>query len=331
MWRKVKQIIQKNQSFLLTTHKNPDGDGVGSACALTELLLQMGKDVQFVCEGPVPEKFAFLDYHGTHKTYDPGADYSAVDVLLVLDTHKLDRIGRVADILGEGGPLPVCIDHHVVHQEFTPNTFVDLRACAVGAMIYTLYKESGFALNLRAAMGIYTSVMSDTGRFSFASTSRKAHMLADECIKVGVDPDEMHRRLYQQVPLAHIRTFIHALERMEMHFEDRVVLQQILLKDFKSTGADFEDLDYIHEFNKAIQEVECGVVLREVPDNQVRVSLRSKGDVDIEKPMKQLGGGGHPKAAGALVQGSVVEVKKRVLDLLSEVFKTQNSKLKTKD
>lgn len=325
MWREIKKIIHQHHRFLLTTHVNPDGDGIGSACALTELLIQLGKEVQFVCDSPIPQKFSFLDYHHIHKAYDPEDDYSQTEVMIVLDTHKKERIGRLSALINDPTILTVYIDHHTPSQTFTEHTVIDPHACSVGAMIYTLYKECGLDLNLEAATGIYASVLCDTGRFSYSCTTRKSHKIADECIKLGVDPDLMYSRLFQHVSLTQIRMFAQALQHMETYLDNKVVIQEIRREDYEKIGGDVLDienidLEYIHEFNKLIEDVQCVVLLREISHDQVRVSMRSRSDLNIEKVMRQLGGGGHSKAAGAFWKGSLQEVKTRILDLLRDLL-----------
>ena len=324
MWRDIKKIIQQHNNFLLTTHVNPDGDGVGAICALTELLLQMGKKVRFVCDSPIPRKFAFLDYHSSHEVYIPESDYSDVQVIIVLDTHRKERIGRLASLIERPDIISICIDHHEATETFTSHLAIDPKACSVGAMIYSLYKESGYALNLHAATGIYTSIICDTGRFSYSSTSRKAHKIADECIKLGVDPDLMYTRLFQHVSLAEVKMFICALEGMETYLDNKVVIQQIRRKDYELNpelgNIENIDLEYIHDFNNLIEDVQCFVLLRELADNHVRVSLRSRADLDISQVVRRLGGGGHPHAAGVSWKGSLEEVKKKILVLLQDLF-----------
>jgi len=325
MWREIKKIIHLHHHFVITTHVNPDGDGIGSACALTELLLQMDKKVRFVCDSPIPSKFAFLDFHGIHEVYHPQTDYSQTQVLIVLDTHRKERIGRLANLAERPGVITLCIDHHPANATFTSINAIDVKACSVGAMVYTLYKECGFELNIEAATGIYASVLCDTGRFSYSSTNRKSHKIADECIKLGVDPDRMYTNLFQHVPLAQVKMFARALERMEAHLDNRVIIEQISREDYpheNNEAIDLEnlDLDYIHEFNKLIENVDCVVLLRELPGNHVRVSMRSMSDLDISQIMKALGGGGHSKAAGVTWTGSVTEVKEKILELLKDAL-----------
>lgn len=325
MWRDIKKVLHLHKHFLLTTHLNPDGDGIGAACALIELLLHMRKTVRFVCDNPIPRKFGFLDYHGFFEMYDPANSYSELEVMIVLDTHKRERIGKLAQLIDRPGMTTICIDHHEAAETFTTHLAIDPKACSAGAMVYSLFKECGIGLNIHAATGVYASVICDTGRFSYSSTSRKAHKIAEECIKLGVDPDLMYSRLFQHVSLAEIKVFARALQGMETYLENRVVIEQIRKKDCESIGEsliDLEhvDLEYIHDFNNLIEDVQCVVLLRELGDNHVRVSLRSKPDLDISQIVRTLGGGGHANAAGASWNGSLDDVKQLILSLLGELF-----------
>lgn len=325
MWRDIKKIIQSHQNFVLTTHLNPDGDGIGAACALTELLLQMGKKVRFVCDSPISGKFAFLDYHQTHEVYDPRDAYADCEVLIVLDTHKRERIGRLAQLIDKPNIITLCIDHHEVAAPFTQHLANDPKACSVGAMVYTLYKESGYDLNIEAANGIYASIICDTGRFSYSSTSRKAHKIADECIKLGVDPDLMHSQLFQHVSFKQIKLFAMALQGMEIYFDNQVGVQCLSKADFEraeGTAIDLEniDLEYIHDFNSQIEDIRCFVLFRDLENNRIRVSLRSKIDLDISHLVLSLGGGGHANAAGLLWKGTLEEIKSRILAGLSDLL-----------
>lgn len=294
---------------------------MGSACALIELLRLMGKQVRFVVDSPIAEKFQFLDFHQSFKSYSNQLNFDEIQVLIVLDTHRLERIGRLATLLEKPGIAAICIDHHLPTSTFTLNTVIDARACATGAMIYTLYKEIGYPLSLEAATGIYTSIISDTGRFSYASTTRKAHKLADECIKFGVDPQLMHQRLYQQIPLDAISLFISALSSSELFFDKQTLVQSIKRSDYDHLKIDLHDADYLHEFNKSLKGIKCTILLRELANGRVRISLRSaSNDISVEPPMKALGGGGHSKAAGATIHAPLEEAKRKVLDLLKEQF-----------
>lgn len=331
MWQQLRDVIQKHQSFLITTHINPDGDGIGSACALSVLLKKMEKDVRVVFDGRIPEKYAFLDFDHNYEVYNPEESYANIEVVVIVDAHQLERLGSLSNLMKSYQPVLVIIDHHPKLKEiqfadpFVRNkSVVEViapQASSAGSMIYALYKECGYELSIEAAMGIYVSVMSDTGRFSYSSTDRQAHKIADECIERGVDPDWMYSRIYQQVTLAEFKVFAKALQHMEVHFYGQVIVQKILLDDYVGVLNEVyevlqSDLEYFHEFNKIIAGVDCIVLLCEIPDNQVRVSLRASGNFRVDSIANQLGGGGHSKAAGALLTGSVEQVKDQVLSAI---------------
>lgn len=321
MWDEIHQIIQAHQNFIITTHVNPDGDGIGAASALLELLLMMKKEAKIIIDGKLPKKFSFLNFHKLIETYDEKNDYSKTEIVIILDTNRKQRIGRVQSLIKREVKV-ICIDHHVPHEVFTTYNAIDPNACSSGSLVYTLFKEFGYDLNVQAAEGIYASVMCDTGRFSNSTTSRNAHHIADECIKLGVDPDVMYSRLYEQVTIKQFKVFSRALQRMEIHLDNSVVVQQFRLEDCLAIGmqpSDLEqfDMEYIHEFSKLIEDVECVVLLQEFPENRVRVSMRSKSDLNVEKIMRNFGGGGHPKAAGALCQGSLSDIKNKLLEMIN--------------
>lgn len=334
MWEEVRKAFEKNQNFLLTTHQNPDGDGIGSAAALTQLLRYLGKNVRFVTDDPLPPKFIYLDFCRNHEIYSEQGDYSDVDVMIILDTHRKERIGRLSHLLSNKRLTVMAIDHHPIVDEKKDTPFIDIKvidpkSCSVGAMVSLLYKELKCPINFEAATGIYTSVVCDTARFSNSTTTSQSHKIADECINMGVDPDQIYSKIYQHVPLAQVKMFAHALQRLEAHINNRVLIEEIHCEDYEPDKdmSDLEhlDLEYIHEFNKLIEDVDCVVLLRELPGGNVRVSMRSMSDLDISCVMRSLGGGGHSKAAGLTCEGSISEIKQRILLLLKQQLSVAKS------
>lgn len=326
MWQKIKKIIEKSQHIVITTHLNPDGDGIGSAAALIELLLYKNKNPVFLCDGPIPKKFAFLDIHGLHKDINESPMPDKIDTFIVLDTHSIQRVGQLASLAKKNGVTSICFDHHPLTTElFTPNAIIDSKASCVGILIDTLFHKCGIDLNLQAATGIYTSIICDTGRFSNSLTNRKAHLVADDCILHGVDPDLMYSRIYQHISLNQYKIFAQSLQHVELHLDNSVLIHPITREDCEKTGSDFEDIDkidleYLLELNKQVEDVECVVLLREIPGNQIRISMRSKSKLNTEKLMQQIGGGGHSKAAGAIFKGSMKEAIELIVNLLRKAF-----------
>lgn len=330
MWLQIKEAFEKHHHFVITTHIHPDGDGIGSATALIELLIKLGKSCRFVCDSPIPQKYQFLDYHKVFEEFDPAKTrFTDTDVLIVLDTSQPQRIGRLSKLLERDDILTICIDHHPHEESFMDLEYIDSKACATGALIYNFFQYANVPMNLHAATGIYISILCDTSRFSNSCSDRVAHIIANECIYLGVNPDQIYNRIFQNVPFAEIKIFAAALQRMETYLDNKILVQEIKQEDLESLGAhnqelEYFDLDYILEFNKSIQEVECIVLLRELRNNQVRVSLRSKPGFDIREVVKKMGGGGHSNAAGANVTGSMDEVKSLIISLLEKNMAPEN-------
>lgn len=324
MWLQIKEAIEKHQNFVITTHIHPDGDGIGSAAALIELLHKLGKNCSFICDSPIPEKFQFLNFRNLFEVYE-GQPLNP-EVLFILDTSQPHRIGGLSKLLENKKLVSICIDHHPFEESFATHEQIDSQACATGALIYRLYEYMHLQMSLLAATGIYVSILCDTCRFSNSCSDGRALSIANECIKMGVNPDDVHSRIFQRVPLEEMKVFAAALQRMETYFDNKVVVLEIKQEDYPEDNQilEFLDLDYILDFNKAIKEVECVVLLRELPDDKVRVSLRSKNGFDIREIVKKMGGGGHKNAAGANVSGTIESVKSLIVSHLEKKIPSAN-------
>lgn len=329
MWKEIEAILSGAKKVVITTHVNPDGDGIGAACALSELLIQRGKAVRFICDSPIPEKFKFLDFHSCFEEFKEGRLMNTPDVLVILDTHKKERIGRLQSFLTQKGVNVICIDHHTPSETFTPFTVIDSAACSVGAMIYHYYMYLNHPINLQAAQGIYASLLCDTGRFSYSSTNREAYQIAEHCIRIGVHPQRMYSRLFQQVPLEEAKLFAEALTHSlsflggQLHI---LKLEQTTFTRYGISEKQIENLDFefMLEFVKMVKGSRGVALLREIPGGKVRVSLRSKKEWDVSLISQMLGGGGHSKAAGATVEGTLDEVEAKLVSLFDGTFIVEN-------
>jgi phosphoesterase RecJ-like protein len=316
MWQDVKKILLANDRFVITTHLNPDGDGVGSATAFSNLLSQLQKKSIFYCDTPVGEKFSFLAFAGEVATSLEEVKAFNPQVLIVLDAHAKERIGTLRSLSNSPNVITFCIDHHQPSASLSPLSVIDPQSCSTGAMIYTLFKEMGLQLTLDAAKGLYVSILCDTGRFSNSSTNRKAHKIANECIKVGVDPDEIYSNLFESIGSEMFQVFQRAIGRSEFYLGKKVLIQSIFLHDTIHLPEGALDLDWLHEVNKKVVEVDASIILQELDSELIRISCRTKSfnALDIVKP---FGGGGHKKAAGAQAKILLDEAKEQILEKLS--------------
>jgi phosphoesterase RecJ-like protein len=303
---------------VLTTHVNADGDGAGSEAALAGWLRRRGLEPTIVNPTPFPEPFAFL-LDGT-PALTPSESEAAgplreADFFMVLDTAEPSRLGDVYRHLG--GREVLTIDHHPpAGPPLGEISIRDPSACATGELIHDLFELAGVPATLMEAEGLYVAIVTDTGSFRYANTSPQAHRIVADLIEIGVDPESMYRRLYATYTADSLALTRRALEALQVHDRMPVAWISLTPKDMKLTGASKDDLDAIVEYPRRMEGVEVAVLFRGLPDGRTKVSLRSAGEADVAAIARELGGGGHVKAAGALVSQGLEETQRLVLEAI---------------
>jgi phosphoesterase RecJ-like protein len=282
---------------------NADGDGAGSEAALAHYLTRRGLRPTIVNPTAFPEQFRFL--LGDFASYTPREEegrraLDEADLVLVLDTSEPSRLGGVFGHL-EGRKVAV-LDHHPP----TPTSLGDLAvvdptACATGELVFDLLTTGGRQLELPEAQGLYVAVATDTGSFRYANTNSRTHQIAAQLLDAGVNPEEMYRRLYARYTSGSLDLVRRALSRLRMHKDKPVAWIRLTQADLAQTGTAKDDLEGIVEYARRIQGVEVALLFREMADGRTKVSLRSTGDTDVAAIARGLGGGGHAKAAGVVV------------------------------
>jgi phosphoesterase RecJ-like protein len=309
--------LSPGQTVALSTHINADGDGCGSEAALAGLLAQRGMSAFIVNPTPWPAMFRFLLEEGNVvDRSDEGAKaLVAADRLVVLDISDVRRLGQLADAVRALALPPLVIDHHPPGEE-PPGTLhvTDTSACATGELVYDVARVMGAELTAAVATAVYTAMLTDTGGFRFANTSPRCLAIAAELLQAGVDPETMYQRIYASVPrgrLALIRDALETLGVDEGYGLSWVDVHNGLLDRHNVTA---EDLDGVAEYPRSIEGTRLALLFRDLGHGKVKVSFRSVGDVDSNALARRFGGGGHARASGALIAGSLDEVRTRVLD-----------------
>lgn len=321
MWKACKDVIHQKERFAILTHVNPDGDALGSSVAFAELLKLLGKEGVIVLDAPAPKKFDFLSNYHTLNEFDPKLLKESWDAIVVLDLNRPDRLGRCEAFLELKGPEHLCIDHHaLVKEPFTENLVLDATASSVGAMLYSLYRELGLELSDVAAMSLYVSVLSDTGGFATSTTDRKSHKIADECLKQGVSPSAIYEQLFQQLPLEDMKLCAQVLARTESYYEGQLVLEELSLEDVQSVPGASGDLEALQQMNRMIGGVTAVAILKQLAADEWRLSIRARKDLDLGRAVSAFGGGGHSRAAGASLEGSLAEVKQKVIGMFEPLL-----------
>ena len=307
--------LRPGMTVALSTHINADGDGCGSETALARLLAQRGIRCRIVNPTPWPAMFGFLLGDDLDEASAQGAAaLDDVDALIVLDINDVRRLGHLADrVRSLTVPISV-IDHHVAGDEPVGTLAVaDTAACATAELVYDIGVTLGLDITPAIAQSLYTAILTDTGSFRFSNTSPRAHGIAAALLAVGVNPEEMYRRIYAQVSLGRLQLLREALATLNNEPEiglSYISLNADVLGRFDITS---EELDGIVEHPRSITGTRMALFFRDLGYGKVKVSLRSTGDVDVQQFARRYGGGGHRKASGAMLTGSLAAVQEQVL------------------
>ena len=307
---------------VLTTHVNADGDGTGCQAALLALLLDAGAEAWIVNPTPFPDTFRFL-VPDPGRILDAKSDEAArrcreADLCVVVDTAEKSRIGRVNPLVDH---LPkVVIDHHPADEEGIEGTLLqDTGASAAGELVYDLVLANGGPWTESVIDGLYVAILTDTGSFRFSNATPTAHRVVADLIARGASPDELHRRVYERTSTRRMRLLARALETLEVSPDGEVGWMVVPRDTYEALGCTSEDLDGMVDYPRSIDGVEVALLFRELEEGTVKLSLRSNGRVDVNALARELGGGGHVRAAGARVEGDVETVIRRVVDRAVEL------------
>lgn len=307
--------LRAGRSVALSTHINADGDGCGSEAALARLLGQMGIRAKIVNPTPWPEMYKFLLGTDVKDESENGSKALAdVDVLLVLDIADVKRLGSLADTV-RGLTIPkLVIDHHVPSDEPPSDMIVaDTTACATGELIFDVASVLGLEITPEIAVALYVAILTDTGGFRFANTSARCLSIAGQLLAAGVEPEEMYRRLYASLPIGRLHLLRDALATLEVDPEYGLSWISVAAGAPEQYGLRAEDLEGIAEHPRSIGGTKMALFFRDLGHNRVKVSFRSTGSIDVNTFANKFGGGGHMRAAGALITGNLEEVRHSVV------------------
>lgn len=308
---------------VLTTHVRPDGDALGTTAAMALGLSRLGIDAECLVLSEVPPKYAFL-YADARvqwrylKDVDATAMLDGADALLVCDTGTWSQLPGLQEPIEVFGGKKLVLDHHVTQEDWADVKLVDTTAGAAAEVALLLLKRLGIPLDRKLAEPLYAAMATDTGWFAYSNTSPRTLRLAADCVEAGADPDALNGRLYRSERAERIRLFARGLSSLELLEDGRLAVMTLAKADYDAAGATVTDgEDLINEPMK-IATVEASLLIGENPqadavaERAVKVSLRSKGQLDCAAFLRQFGGGGHPRAAGARVEGTLAEAKTRV-------------------
>ena len=319
-WQPVADLIRRSDSLMLTTHCNPDGDGIGSQLALYGALRAMGKRVTMHNRDGVPRIYTFLEHAGLIGKGDWPAAKDAPEVVISLDCGSFNRLGMPSDYLG--GKTLINIDHHASNKEFGAVNVIDRRYCATGAMVYDLLLCLGATITTGIASAIYTAILTDTSRFRLANATAGVYRLAADLIDAGAEPWPISVAVYESHTLAGVNILKLCLNTLEIRDNGRSAWIHVDRQMYEQAAANVEDTEGLIDHVRGIEGVEVAVLLRshEQDGNRWKVNFRAKTYADVGSLATSLGGGGHKHAAGCVLRGEYAEIEAKVRQAVSELL-----------
>ena len=310
---KISDVLKRNKSFLLMTHKNPDADAICSMLALGMALQLVQKEVFMLTEAPLESPYDLL--RGADRIRCEFEDKIDFDLVIVLDCGNLDRIAGPKDYLKKCSFL-INIDHHLTNNFFGDLNLVDTNCSSTGELVYQVIKNSNLTINMDIAEHIYTAIQKDTGNFRYDNLTHKSLKIAAEMLELGVNPWIISQKIDTFGP-SRLKLLEAVLGTLEFHHKGQICILTLSLEMIDKALAKENDSHNFVEYSRFITGVEIGLLIRQTAQKEYTFSLRSNNQIDVSQLALRFGGGGHAKAAGFEILGDLENIKK---DFLQEAF-----------
>ena len=306
--------IAGRQRFVLTSHSRPDGDAIGSQLAMAYALRALGKDVQLINSDPAPPQFQV--FPGVRDIQLSDSVHGQFDAAIVMECGDLSRTG----VAGFEKYFVINIDHHPGNKQFGAINWFDETAAACGEMVFELIDALGVPLTPAIATHIYVTILTDTGGFHFSHISPRTFEICRRCAEAGAEPQAIARAIYDSSSMGRLRLMGAVLHGLEFEGGGRAALATLTLETLARTGATQDDSDGLINIPLSVKEIQAVAFFKEIAPDSFRISLRSKGDVDVNRVASVFGGGGHKNAAGCTINGAYRDVRKQLVDELQRAL-----------
>ncbi|MFZ5432724.1 MAG: DHH family phosphoesterase [Calditrichota bacterium] len=301
-----KNVVGDGASVLVSTHIHPDPDAIGSALAAAEIVKRLGGVPTIVLEDKVPERCRFLPGAETIISYPASPVTQRFDVAVIVDAGGLSRIGQVEELLAVNARL-INIDHHLSNDRFGSINFVSLDCAATAELLYLLCRELDLVIDPEIAANLFAGLLTDTGRFRYSNTTTRTLHIASELAAAGADVTRITNGLYFDIPEADIRSMSVIYSTLELFAGGQISTMFVKREQL------VEDPDTIVDLALSVRGVRTAALLSETFEEKIRVSLRSRDTVNVARIAEKFGGGGHERAAGFRMKGTLESVRERLL------------------
>lgn len=313
-WSPFVAFVRRHQRFLITTHVRPDGDALGSQLALASALEKLGKKVHRVIASPLPARYRHIDPNlQIEKFAHPGEHLLACDAIIVVDTGTWNQLGNLADFVRNSAAEKFVIDHHQTQDNLGGDRLVDTGAEACGRLVKDAIGALDVPIDAALAELLFLAISTDTGWFRHSNASAETFRTAGDLVANGANPTRTYERIYESHTLPRLHLIGLALNRLVTFADGKVAATEVYLSDYTATGAVPLDTEDLINYPRSLAGVEIALLFIEQPEGGIKVSFRSRSAIDVARLAEQFAGGGHQRAAGATVAGTLVEVRDRVL------------------
>jgi len=316
MIKEILAAISNGKKFLITAHVRLDGDALGSELALYLLLKDLGKEAVIYNQDATPERYRFL----------PAADHivhelnqiEKYDVGFVLDCSELDRVGKISEEVVRIKTL-INIDHHVSNGGFCKLRLLDPKASSTGELLYRLMRKMHAKMTKDISTNLYAAILTDTGGFRYSSTHQDTLRAAGDLVQGGADPQWISENIYESDPPAKLLLLSRVLETLTLDMKNKTASLVVTRKHLQDVGAKMEHTDGFIDIPRTVKGIDIAMLYTQMGEKQYKLSLRSKGKVNVEIIARKFGGGGHVNAAACLIEGDIEDIKSQVLEAVKEL------------
>lgn len=304
----IRAAILQRQRFVITSHARPDGDAIGSQVAMALALRQLGKSASLVDKDPAPPQFQ--TFPGVRDIEVSPTVHGQFEAAIVMECGDLTRTG----VEGFDKYFVINIDHHPGNTMYGAINWFEANAAACGEMVFDVIDALGVILTPEIATHIYIAILTDTGGFHFSHITPRTFEICRRCTEAGAEPEAIARAVYDSSTMGRLRLMGAVLHNLEFEAGGRVALANLSLRLLQESGATHEDADGLINIPLSVKEIETVAFFKEIAPETYRVSMRSKGDVDVNRIAHAFGGGGHRNAAGCTLTGPYADVRTRLLE-----------------
>ena len=319
--QQIVDAIRGRRRFVVSSHSRPDGDSIGSQLAMAYALRAIGKEVRVINADPAPPPL--MAFPGVPAIEIAARADGEFDAAIIMECGELARTG----VAGLDRFFVINIDHHPGNTRYGQINWFDAGAAACGEMVFDLVRALGAPLSLEVATHVYLAILTDTGSFHYSSISPRTFDICRQTLEAGVDPVLVARNVYDSNNMGRLKLFGAVLSSMQIDATGRIAIVYLDHEMARAAGGTYEDTEGLINLPLTVKEIQAVVFFKQVEGEQYRVSMRSKGDIDVGAVAKEFGGGGHKNAAGCTVTGAIDALQKLFVEKIERAIELQDGRV----